>query len=43
MPAMKHAMDLYGFYGGPCRSPLTPLLKFEAADVESGFVDFPRK
>eukprot|EP00795_Rhopilema_esculentum_P011951 gene11951-2525_t len=43
VPAMKHAMDLYGFYGGPCRSPMTSLLSNEAAEVEKSFVEFPRK
>ncbi len=27
IPAAKYALDLRGFYGGPCRSPLLPLTK----------------
>lgn len=42
VPAMKYAMDLFGYYGGPCRSPLTSLLESEAADVEKSFNEFPR-
>eukprot|EP00794_Sanderia_malayensis_P005135 gene5135-5784_t len=43
VPAMKYAMDLYGYYGGPCRSPMTPLLSNEVVEVEKTFADFPRK
>ncbi len=25
VPGAKHALDLRGFYGGPCRLPLLPL------------------
>lgn len=37
---MKHAMDLLGYYGGPCRSPLTPLSDAEEADIENVFKDY---
>ncbi|XP_057305674.1 4-hydroxy-2-oxoglutarate aldolase, mitochondrial-like [Hydractinia symbiolongicarpus] len=40
VPAMKYAMDLLGYYGGPCRSPLTPLSDAEKADIENVFKDY---
>lgn len=43
VPAMKYAMDLYGYYGGPCRSPLTPLLSNEAAEVKKSFHEFAKE
>lgn len=33
IPAVKHALDLLGFYGGPPRSPLLPLNEKEKRDV----------
>lgn len=33
IPALKYALDLLGFYGGPCRSPLLPLAKKEKAAI----------
>ncbi len=35
---MKHAMDLFGFYGGPTRRPLLPLERAEAEKLKSTFV-----
>lgn len=40
VPGMKYAMSLFGFYGGPCRSPLTPLKEAEAEDVKQSFTAF---
>ena len=34
---LKHAMDLKGFYGGPCRLPLLPLDAGQKAEIESLF------
>lgn len=33
IPAVKHALDLLGFYGGPPRSPLLPLKEKEKQDL----------
>jgi 4-hydroxy-2-oxoglutarate aldolase len=34
IPAVKHSLDLLGFYGGPPRSPLLPLIEKEKREVE---------
>jgi 4-hydroxy-2-oxoglutarate aldolase len=35
IPAVKHAMDINGYYGGPPRLPLLPLTAEQKAQVES--------
>jgi dihydrodipicolinate synthase/N-acetylneuraminate lyase len=35
IPAVKHAMDVNGYYGGPPRLPLLPLSAAQKAEVES--------
>ncbi|XP_065670277.1 4-hydroxy-2-oxoglutarate aldolase, mitochondrial isoform X1 [Hydra vulgaris] len=40
VPGLKYAMDMAGFYGGPCRLPLTKLSNAEAKDVEDSFLGF---
>ena len=37
IPGFKHAMDLNGYYGGPCRLPLLPLRPTEKEEVEEAF------
>ncbi len=37
IPGFKHAMDLNGYYGGPCRLPLLPLHPTEKEEVEEAF------
>ena len=37
IPGFKHAMDLNGYYGGPCRLPLLPLRPTEKKEVEEAF------
>ncbi len=34
---LKHAMDLNGYYGGPCRLPLRPLNPAGKAEIEQAF------
>jgi dihydrodipicolinate synthase/N-acetylneuraminate lyase len=34
VPALKYAMDLNGYYGGPARLPLLPLTAAEKTEVE---------
>jgi len=40
VPALKYAMELYGYYGGPSRSPLTKLATLEEEDVKRTFESF---
>lgn len=42
VPALKFAMDLLGYYGGPSRSPLTSLTNIEAEDVRDCFRNYLR-
>jgi len=35
IPAVKHAMDINGYYGGPPRLPLLPLTAAQKAEVEA--------
>ncbi|MBI2682059.1 MAG: dihydrodipicolinate synthase family protein [Acidobacteriales bacterium] len=35
VPGVKHACDLNGYYGGPCRLPLPPLTGAEKAEIEN--------
>lgn len=37
VPGLKHAMDLNGYYGGPCRLPLGPLTPAAKAEIEEAF------
>ena len=39
IPALKHAMDLNGYYGGPARLPLLPLTAEAKAEVERVMAD----
>jgi 4-hydroxy-2-oxoglutarate aldolase len=39
IPGLKHAMDLNGFYGGPCRLPLRPLTPEARHEIEQAFAD----
>jgi len=39
VPALKHMMDKFGYYGGPARSPLIPLTEEEARTVENDFLN----
>lgn len=40
IPAVKYAMDLNGYYGGPPRSPLIPLTAAQRAEVETRMAAF---
>lgn len=37
VPALKQAMEWFGFHGGACRSPLQPLTEAEAQQLRSDF------
>ncbi len=37
IPGLKHAMDLNGYYGGPCRLPLGPLTPAAKVEIELAF------
>jgi 4-hydroxy-2-oxoglutarate aldolase len=37
IPGLKYAMDLNGYYGGPCRLPLSPLSPHAKAEIEAAF------
>jgi 4-hydroxy-2-oxoglutarate aldolase len=39
IPGLKHAMDLNGYYGGPCRLPLRPLTPEAKREIEEAFAD----
>ncbi len=39
IPGLKHAMDLNGYYGGPCRLPLSPPSPEAKAEIEAAFQD----
>jgi 4-hydroxy-2-oxoglutarate aldolase len=39
IPGLKHAMDLNGYYGGPCRSPLTSPTPEAKRAIEEAFRD----
>ena len=39
IPGLKHAMDLNGYYGGPCRSPLAPPSPEARKEIEEAFRD----
>ena len=39
IPGLKHAMDLNGYYGGPCRLPLCPLTPEAKHEIELAFKD----
>ncbi len=39
IPGLKYAMDLNGYYGGPCRLPLAPLAPEAKAEIEEAFRD----
>lgn len=41
IPAVKYAMDLNGYYGGPPRLPLLPLSAAQKLQVESEMARFP--
>jgi dihydrodipicolinate synthase/N-acetylneuraminate lyase len=41
IPAVKYAMDLNGYYGGPPRLPLLPLSAAQKLQVESAMARFP--
>jgi dihydrodipicolinate synthase/N-acetylneuraminate lyase len=41
IPAIKHAMDLNGYYGGLPRLPLLPLTAAQKAEVEGAMARFP--
>ena len=41
IPAIKHAMDLNGYYGGPPRMPLLPLTVDQKSEVEAVMASFP--
>jgi dihydrodipicolinate synthase/N-acetylneuraminate lyase len=40
IPAVKYAMDLNGYYGGPCRLPLLPLTAAQKSQVETEIACF---
>lgn len=40
IPAIKYAMDLNGYYGGPPRQPLLPLTAAQKAEVEAQMAAF---
>lgn len=37
VPGLKAAMDWFGYYGGPCRSPLQSLTEEQITDVKEAF------
>nr|XP_033799144.1 4-hydroxy-2-oxoglutarate aldolase, mitochondrial [Geotrypetes seraphini] len=37
IPALKKAMEWFGYYGGPCRPPLLPLTDSEMKEVQRAF------
>ena len=37
IPGLKYAMDVNGYYGGPCRSPLAPLRPEAKREIEAAF------
>jgi len=39
IPGLKYAMDLNGYYGGPCRLPLAPLSPDGKREIEQAFKD----
>ncbi len=39
IPGLKYAMDLNGYYGGPCRAPLLPLSPPAKQEIEEAFRD----
>lgn len=39
IPGLKFAMDLNGYYGGPCRLPLSPPSAAAKAEIEAAFKD----
>ena len=39
IPALKYAMDLNGYFGGPSRLPLLPLTAAEKLEVEQLMAD----
>ncbi len=39
IPGLKYAMDLAGYYGGPCRAPLSPLTPAAKHEIEAAFAD----
>ena len=39
IPGLKHAMDLNGYYGGPCRLPLSPLTPAAKQEIAEAFKD----
>jgi len=39
IPGLKYAMDLNGYYGGPCRAPLPPLSPQAKREIEEAFQD----
>jgi len=39
IPGLKYAMDLNGYYGGPCRLPLGPLTPEAKREIEEAFRD----
>jgi len=41
IPAIKHALDLNGYYGGFPRLPLLPLSAAQKAEVASLMAPFP--
>jgi len=41
IPAVKYAMDLNGYYGGPPRMPLLPLTAEQKSDIENHMRPFP--
>lgn len=40
IPAVKYAMDLNGYYGGPCRLPLLPLTAAQKLQIETDLACF---
>jgi 4-hydroxy-2-oxoglutarate aldolase len=39
IPGLKYAMDLMGYYGGPCRLPLTPPCPQAKVEIERAWAD----
>lgn len=39
IPGLKYAMDLNGYYGGPVRSPLSPIGPEAKTEIEAAFAD----
>ncbi|NXG65591.1 HOGA1 protein, partial [Hemiprocne comata] len=37
IPGLKKAMEWFGYYGGPCRAPLTPLSASQVEELRSTF------